>query len=92
VRYRLLELENAGTENPFVPRWSTGFLVSWGRAKYRVESGREAYLLYHIDESYPHELVDQSPPGWRLSDSPPPRPPKALRAPPAAAQDAGMDD
>jgi hypothetical protein len=71
-RYQLAELENTRDEAaPFQPRWATGFLVSWGGARYRVASGRGAYLLYEMEASFAREKSRQKAPGWRLSDGVP---------------------
>ncbi len=71
-RYRLVELENGPLEQgPFEPRWSKGFLVTWKGEKYRVASGREAYLLYEITENNDRERITEKPPGWRLKEGAP---------------------
>ncbi len=70
--FSLVALENQpGEPAPFVPRPSKGFLVTWGGQKYRIASGRGAYLTYELDESFAREKVKQEPPGWRLSEGVP---------------------
>lgn len=83
-RFVLAALENTvdETAEPFTPRYSKGFLISWSGAKYHVISGRDAYLLYQMSDDERHK-VEHSPPGWRLSEPAPKRP--ALAAPPPAA-------
>lgn len=68
-RYVLTALDNPFDERtePFAPRFSKGFLVSWAGQKYRVVSGRTAHLLYQIPDDE-RRTVEVSPPGWKLSD------------------------
>jgi hypothetical protein len=65
----LAALENTHDEHeqPFTPRFSRGFLISWSGHKYHVVSGRSAYLLYQLADD-DRRKVESSPPGWRLSD------------------------
>jgi hypothetical protein len=82
-RFVLTALEN-GVEpepEPFTPRFSKGFLISWSGQKYHVVSGRGAYLLYQLSDDE-RRKVEHSPPGWRLSERAPQRP--ALAPPPSA--------
>lgn len=80
ARYVLAPLENTHdeTDQPFRPRFSKGFLITWSGHKYHVASGRGAYLLYQMADD-DRRRVEQSPPGWRLSEGA--RRP-ALQAPP----------
>jgi hypothetical protein len=69
ARYMLAALENTHDEQeqPFTPRFSKGFLISWSGHKYHVVSGRGAYLLYQLADD-DRRKVESSPPGWRLSE------------------------
>ena len=69
ARYVLAALENTHDEHeqPFTPRFSKGFLISWSGHKYHVVSGRNAYLLYQLADD-DRRKVESSPPGWRLTD------------------------
>jgi hypothetical protein len=76
--FLLATLENEPVDAPpFAPRWSKGFLVTWGGEKYRVAHGRGAFLTYDMDESFASEKVKQQPPGWRLTEGVP-----AVKTPP----------
>lgn len=83
-RFVLTALENGLEDDaqPFSPRFSKGFLISWSGQKYHVVSGRSAYLLYQMSDDE-RRKVEHSPPGWRLSERAPQRP--ALTSPPPAA-------
>lgn len=83
-RFVLTALENGLEDDaqPFSPRFSKGFLISWSGQKYHVVSGRSAYLLYQMSDDE-RRKVEHSPPGWRLSERAPQRP--ALSPPPPAA-------
>jgi hypothetical protein len=83
-RFVLTALDNSvdALAEPFTPRFSKGFLISWSGQKYHVVSGRGAYLLYQMSDDE-RRKVEHSPPGWRLSERAPQRP--ALTPPPAAA-------
>lgn len=86
-RYRLVELDNGALESgPFEPRWSKGFLVTWRGERYRVAAGREAHLLYEINEQSDRERVSESPPGWRLKEGAP----RPAANPDRTATDAGL--
>jgi len=83
-RYALVALENTVDESePFTPRFSKGFLLSWSGKKYHVVSGRGAHLLYQLPDDSERRTVEQSPPGWRLSERGARRP--ALEVPPPSA-------
>jgi hypothetical protein len=71
----LVALDNAYEDatSPFAPQWSKGFLVSWSGEKYHVASGRDAYLLYELKDDFERRTVERRPPGWRVSERPPPR-------------------
>jgi len=86
-RYVLVALENTYDETtaPWTPRFSKGFLISWSGEKYHVASGRDAYLLYQMADDFEQRKVEQSPPGWRLSDRAPKRPLPTPNSEPAPA-------
>lgn len=99
-RYELVALDNPLVESgAFEPRYSKGFLVTWGGAEYHVTAGREAYLLYDLDHDFERDMVEQSAPGWRLSEQAAPRTPAGEVTPPlqptpqqSAPPDAGLPD
>lgn len=83
-RYELASLDNGyeHADTPFVPRWSKGFLITWSGQKYHVASGRSAYLLYELDDDFERHTIEQSPPGWRITDRVPmgPKQPRTHKA------------
>jgi hypothetical protein len=85
-RFVLAALENGLEDDaqPFSPRFSKGFLISWSGQKYHVVSGRGAYLLYQMSDDE-RRKVEHSPPGWRLSERAPQRPTLTPLAPPPTA-------
>ena len=89
-RYALVALENSYEEGPepFVPRWSKGFLVNWSGKKYHIASGRSAYLLYELSDDKRHK-IERSPPGWRLSERAPRK--DLAPSPPAPSEDAPQE-
>lgn len=92
-RYVLVALENTYDETtaPWSPRFSKGFLMSWSGQKYHVVSGRSAYLLYQMADDFEQRKVEQSPPGWRLSDRAAKRPVLPSKPAPAPADSASDD-
>jgi hypothetical protein len=86
-RYVLVAIDNLAHESePFTPRFTKGFLVHWSGKKYHVVSGRDAYLLYDMDDSFERHKVEYSAPGWRISERPPARAPARPVPAPAASE------
>jgi hypothetical protein len=86
ARYVLAALDNTHDEDeqPWNPRFSKGFLISWSGSRYHVVSGRGAYLLYQLADD-DRRRIESSPPGWRLSERSPQR--LSVSEPPPSASE-----
>ena len=73
-RYQLVAFDVPAPDAAFEPQIAKGFLVSYGGNKYQVVDGAmwDVHLLYKINESFSTQKVQQSPPGWKLTDGLPP--------------------
>lgn len=86
-RFELVQLENDPFEPPpFQPRFSKTFLVTYAGRKYHLADAAmwNAHLVYDLDESSKREKLQEEPPGWRISDRPPPPIPQSKPTPPPA--------
>ena len=75
-QYTLVHLENGAAEPPpFEPRYSKGYLLSYGGYSYQLADGKMwgVHLLYD-EGSFAQKRVVREPPGWKLSDGVPPAP------------------